>query len=117
MVAQIRVHEHDELPPGVLQAKLVRRAQSQLSRAGEETDAVGAVRLLQPADDVLRAVGRGVVDDQDLVVWLRSGRAGGEVVVERLHQQPADDGNVFPLVIRGQDNGYLRHTHVQRRGS
>lgn len=68
MVAEVRVHDDDEVAGRKLQAVHVGGTEAELAGARLEEDARGAVGALELARDFLGAVGGAVVDDYELPV-------------------------------------------------
>ena len=99
---QICVHDDDEIPLGVLQPVNVGRPEAEFLLPRPEDDGVVAVDLLQLLTHVESAVGGTVVDDYDLEIDF----------FEILHQQPHDEGQVFALVVGGQEDGIFDHRHA-----
>jgi hypothetical protein len=90
VVAEVGVHDDDEVARRELQAMDVCGAEAELAGAGLQLDAIaaagGVVGFLQSAGDGLGAVGAAVVDDDDFPV---------EVVrVEGLSEEVGDDGEL-----------------------
>ena len=96
---QIGVHDDDEIPLGVLEPVDVGRPEAELLLSRPQHDGLVAVDLLQLLGHIESAVGRAVVDHDDLEIEL----------FQVLHQQPNDDGQVFALVVRGQEDGIFDH--------
>ena len=77
MVAQVRVHENHVRAARRAQAVEVGGAEAELGGARREEQPPGREHRLERADDGLRPVGRGVVDDDDLAVEAASAAAAG----------------------------------------
>ena len=107
MVRQVGVHDDDEVPLGVLQSVDVGRAQAKFFLPGSEDYFIFAIDILALLGDLQRSVGTSVVDDNDLVVQL--GR------VQVLDQEPQDQGQVFPLIVSGKEDGiFVIRTHAAK---
>ena len=91
----------------MLNAVDVGGAQAELLLPGPEDDPVLAVDLLQLFGYVEGAVGAAVVDDDDLEVQV-------VLLGQVLDQQPDDDGQVLPLVVRWKEDGVLGHGEAER---
>ena len=68
VMRQICVHDDDEVPLGVLEPVDVGRPEAELLLSRPEDDGLLSVDLLQLLGHVEGAVGRAVVDDDDLEV-------------------------------------------------
>ena len=68
VMRQICVHDDDEVPLGVLEPVDVGRPEAELLLPWPEDDGLLSVDLLQLLGHVEGAVGRAVVDDDDLEV-------------------------------------------------
>ena len=101
-VAEVGVHLEDvfvAVGQCPLEAGDVCRSQSQLAAAFYEEHAVGELIRHQPLDDVGSAIGRAVVDDQDIKGVLLSGGDGADDVLD-----------VFLLVVgRDDDDAVCLH--------
>lgn len=119
MVAEIRVHDDDEVARRELQAVHVRGSQAQFAGAGLQFDVFGPDGRDQLFGDVLRAVGGAVVDDnyfpvqvagfELLVVVLEEETCGMLDILffECLLEEPHDDGKVAAFIVGGEDDGVL----------
>lgn len=122
VVAKVGVHDDDVVALGKLQAVDVGGAEPELARARLEDD-VGSVGLDELLGDVLGAVGRAVVDDDELPIDVavrtepklarglhariargRRGTGTNVLFSKGALQQPCDDGQVLALVEGGQDH-------------
>jgi len=92
-VREVRVHEDDKVARAQLQAVDVGGAEAELARALEHLQLLPAVDALQLERDGVRAVGRRVLDDDDLV---RERRGREDAVEQRDHQR-----EVLALVVAG----------------
>ena len=119
MVAEVGVHDDDEVARDELQAVDVGGAEAQLAGASLEDD-VGGVGLDELVGDVLGAVGRAVVDDDEFPIELagdcqqpfgtRAERMQNQLdllLCESAVQQPGHNGEVLALVVRRQDDRVL----------
>ena len=68
MVAEIRVHDDDEVARGELQAVDVGGSETKFTGARADLDAGGCVDFLELGGDFLGAVGGAVVDDDEFPV-------------------------------------------------
>lgn len=68
MVAEVGVHDDDEVARHELKAVDVGGAEAEFAGARADLDAVGAVGFLQLGGDFLCAVGGAVVDDDEFPV-------------------------------------------------
>ena len=117
MVAEICVHDDHKVARGILEAVYVCGSQSEFPGAGAELDAVWVCGL-ELFSDFLRAVWRGVVDDDDFPVKIAADQMvsasmlfrseGSEVRLyayvlfgEGVVEQPYYDWQVAALVVGG----------------
>lgn len=125
VVAEIRVHDDDEVARSELQAVHVRGSQAQFAGAGLQFDVFGPDCRDQLFGDVLRAVGGAVVDDNyfpvevagvvGLVLVLEGERCGMLDILffECLLEEPDDDGKVAAFIVGGEDDGvFVPDGHV-----
>lgn len=123
MVAEVGVHDDNEVALGELKAVHVRRSEAELARSGLELD-MRAVGLDELVGDLLGTVGGAVVDDDEFPVEVTGGipyqlllaclqftrppnssRTTGSLLLrESSLQQPGDDREVLALVESGQDH-------------
>ena len=120
MVAEISVHDDDEVATDKLQTVDVGGAEAELASAGLEDDMGGAEGGLEFASPSKGAVWGSVVDDyyfpvelsrewsergfssRENIVWRRLDfLLFGEDIVEHLH----NDGQVLALIVGGEDDG------------
>ena len=68
MVGEIGIHDNHKVASRELQAVDICRSESELSSARLQQDLVGAISLDELLSDVLSAVGRSVVDDDEFPI-------------------------------------------------
>lgn len=122
MVAEVGVHDDDKVAGDELQAVDVGRSEAQLAGARLEDD-VGGVGLDELVGDILGSVGRAVVDDDEFPVQVAV-NGGAELsahvftfnaslltshllLCKGAVQQPCHDGEIFPLIVRRQNDRVL----------